>query len=223
MDNCHLKVVFLAVALLPLRGASLSYIKLEGFKTIRNSAPVYQLICASNKDFLGCTVEFLLNGITQENIRYANNTCYKGNGVCNPFQCACFDGCKNLTWYYTQHKDIENQLFECDARIKDNHVFYQVIASGSFKGGDFFNGETIIKRISGNPSPSQKAPMYTDSIDGTFRKEENISNYNLWLLIINTVFTCLILIIICIGLCMSRKWIWRKMRKKKKTLYVAKR
>lgn len=113
-------------------------IKLTGLFIKEKMLSVYQFNCSTNKSFQGCHVEFLVNGKTQETLRYYSNTCYNGAGVCKAVQCACSSRCNSFTWNFTNEGDKENQIFACESRIEDNHVVYQAFSSVIFKGGRMY-------------------------------------------------------------------------------------
>lgn len=101
----------------------------------------FKFICTSDSPFMGCTVEFLLNRSTIDDLRNAQSTCYHKNGVCRPDICRCSENCKSFTLSFRTPTNLTNHIFGCGGKIENRSVnaFYRVNASVIFDGERKFN------------------------------------------------------------------------------------
>lgn len=101
----------------------------------------FTFMCTSDSPFMGCTVEFLVNRSTIDDLRNANSTCYHKNGVCKPKICSCSDNCKRFTLSVITSTNMTNHIFGCGGKIDNRSVnaFYRVNASVMFDGERKFN------------------------------------------------------------------------------------
>jgi hypothetical protein len=79
-------------------------------------------MCLSNDVPLGCSVEFLKNNTTLDNLRLSSNDhhCYhKTGGVCNGDECACSSDCMNFTLKYAKTEIRTSDIFSCKMRIQE--------------------------------------------------------------------------------------------------------
>lgn len=89
---------------------------------------------------MGCTVEFLVNKSTIDDIRSFNNQCYHKNGLCEPDICKCSENCQNFTLSVTTTLNMTNHIFGCGGKIEKitTNSFYRVNASVIFDGESKF-------------------------------------------------------------------------------------
>lgn len=89
------------------------------------SQPVYHFVCTTDLQFYGCTVEFLLNGRTSDDMRFADNTCYNKDGQCSPHACSCSGTCKQFEWNLTSISNLDYITFGCFARIEEDQLVFK--------------------------------------------------------------------------------------------------
>lgn len=96
----------------------------------------FLFMCTSDSQFMVCTVEFLVNRSTIDDIRSSNNQCYHKNGLCEPDICKCSENCKKFTLSVTTSLDMKNHIFGCGGKIenKTTNGFYRVNVSVIFDG-----------------------------------------------------------------------------------------
>lgn len=99
-------------------------INFEGRLLTNNDNTVLQLICSTNIAVQQCTVEFLFDKRTHDNIRYYDNNCYHTIRICSPTICACSDDCKLFTLNVTVTKDMMNHSYSCSSRMEKEGVKY---------------------------------------------------------------------------------------------------
>lgn len=58
----------------------------------------FSFMCSTTGNFMGCSVEFLLDKKTKENIKQVNDSCYHKHGICNANKCECSPYCKSFVW-----------------------------------------------------------------------------------------------------------------------------
>lgn len=99
-------------------------IQLTGKSFANDHLTVYQFICSTNIPVWQCSVEFLIERKTDDDIRYNDNTCFHKNGVCSPNVCACSDSCKSFTWNVSVLEDMKNHSYSCGTRIVKGEVMF---------------------------------------------------------------------------------------------------
>jgi hypothetical protein len=78
----------------------------------------YYFMCLSSEAPEGCSVEFLENNTTLDNLKPADDHCYHKTGVCNGDECACSSDCMNFTLKYAKTEIRTGDIFSCKVRIK---------------------------------------------------------------------------------------------------------
>ncbi|XP_076088783.1 uncharacterized protein LOC143059178 isoform X1 [Mytilus galloprovincialis] len=129
----HLIDVFLLLAEV-VSDPDLEY---KGEQLTINESTVLQFYCSTMNAFLGCTVEFLRNRKTYDDIRFINNTCHHKDGICQPYRCHCSKDCTTISWNFTAMSNHVNSTFGCGARIQDNGNIYKANSSLQWTGSDF--------------------------------------------------------------------------------------
>lgn len=66
-------------------------------------------------------VEFYVNGVLEDSIRYQNGLCYHKKNLCDPDKCACSSGGKYFTWIFKSY--LSYIQFTCAMRFRDNTEF----------------------------------------------------------------------------------------------------
>ena len=82
----------------------------------------FHFMCLSNGVPQGCSVEFLKNNTTLDNLRLSSNDhhCYHNTGgVCNGDECACSSDCMNFTLKYAKAEMRTGDNFSCKMRIQE--------------------------------------------------------------------------------------------------------
>lgn len=106
----------------------------KGEQLTINESTVLQFNCSTMNAFLGCTVEFLRNRKTYDDIRFINNTCHHKDGICQPYRCHCSKDCTTISWNFTAMSNHVNSTFGCGARIQDNGNIYKANSSLQWTG-----------------------------------------------------------------------------------------
>ncbi|CAC5415316.1 unnamed protein product [Mytilus coruscus] len=109
----------------------------KGTQLTNNESTILQFSCSTINVFLGCTVEFLVNRRTYDDIRSRNNTCHHKDGICQPDRCECYEDCKAFTWNFTAKSENVNSTFGCGSRIQENGKTYKGNTSLQWTGSDF--------------------------------------------------------------------------------------
>lgn len=94
------------------------------------------LRCSTTGNFMGCSVEFLVDKTTKDNIRQVNNSCYHKNGICNANTCECSPNCKSFVLVLIPKTDMTNHTFGCGGKIENafTGILYRANASLLFDG-----------------------------------------------------------------------------------------
>ncbi|CAC5378092.1 unnamed protein product [Mytilus coruscus] len=107
-----------------VEGALAPDINLEGRLLTNNESKVLQLICSTNIAVQLCTVEFLIDKRTHDNIRHFDNNCYHRMWKCSPTVCTCSDDCMSFTLNVTVRQDMMNHSYSCASRFEKEGVTY---------------------------------------------------------------------------------------------------
>lgn len=62
-------------------------------------------------------VDFYVNDMLEDSIRYNDGLCYHKRNLCRPETCTCLSRGKSFTWNYTS--DLSYIQFSCEMRFKD--------------------------------------------------------------------------------------------------------
>ena len=77
-------------------------------------------MCKSDGVPLGCSVEFLKNNRTIDNLRrFSDDNCYHRTGECRGHECSCSSDCMYFTLKYTTTENRTGDIFSCQMRIKE--------------------------------------------------------------------------------------------------------
>ncbi|CAC5397484.1 unnamed protein product [Mytilus coruscus] len=99
----------------------------------------FSFMCSTTGNFMGCSVEFLLDKTTTDNIRQVNDSCYHKRGICDANICGCSPNCKGFVWIFIPKTDMTNHIFGCGGKIENAvpDILYRADASLLFDGNDF--------------------------------------------------------------------------------------
>ncbi|XP_076087713.1 uncharacterized protein LOC143058136 [Mytilus galloprovincialis] len=173
-------------------------ISFSGVVLKSQSSVVYRFSCATDVIFWGCTVEFLVNGITIQDLRYVDDLCYNKNGICYPELCSCSRNCNEFTWNFTATKDMDNNTFECDTRIEENQRFFKANISMYLTGNAFINMRKNLVFLSGNPTKTLPKTTISTLLVGQSDNDHGHTHDE-----VTVAILCLIVIIIIIMIVIS--------------------
>ncbi|CAC5397483.1 unnamed protein product [Mytilus coruscus] len=117
----------------------------------------FSFMCSTTGNFMGCSVEFLLDKTTTDNIRQVNDSCYHKRGICDANICGCSPNCKGFVWIFIPKTDMTNHIFGCGGKIENAvpDILYRADASLLFDGNEFHlieNSTHPIKDSTNGPS-----------------------------------------------------------------------
>lgn len=187
--------------------SNLPTIEINATSMIVNGKQIFHFVCSSSIPTLACSIEFLINKKTYDDISMNDKVCHHntaGNRICSPKICACSDNCQAFIRNITSTPDMTHHTFGCSARFRVGEDMFRATVSTKLIQKDFITFEqNSIPLI-----PSQTSSQVPTLLTG--RSRENFST-------VNIVIVSIVLVTAlssCIG-CVQLLWMNAKRNKHK--------
>lgn len=151
-----------------------------------NETNIFKLTCSSCVEPYIKGVDFFINNILEDSIKYQSGLCYHKRKLCTPVRCSCLAGGHHFIWTYMSNLSFIQ--FTCAMRFKDpleSTIFIK-------KADVIFNGSVFIQKQKTNESMNQ-----SDKTPDNTNTDKEKTAYSGYIGYSVAGIVCLIILIIC--------------------------
>lgn len=112
--------------------SNLPTIEINATSMIVNGKQIFHFVCSSSIPTLACSIEFLINKKTYDDISMNDKVCHHntaGNRICSPKICTCSDNCQAFIRNITSTPDMTHHTFGCSARFRVGEDMFRATVS----------------------------------------------------------------------------------------------